>query len=81
MRCPSRLLVSILVVTACGKTEKAAKTLGGAPPARYRQAELYFASMDALKKGTATRGFKKVVDDLPKFATGGLDALIGVETK
>ena len=55
--------------------------LDGSPPARYRQAELYFPSMDALKKGIATPGFKKVAGDLPKFATGGLDALIGVETK
>ncbi len=55
--------------------------LDGSKPARYRQAELYFPSMDALKKGVATPAFKKVADDLPKFATGGLDALIGVETK
>jgi uncharacterized protein (TIGR02118 family) len=55
--------------------------LDGSPPARYRQAELYFASTDALKKGLATPGFKKVADDLGKFATGGLDALVGVETK
>lgn len=55
--------------------------LDGSPPARYRQAELYFSSADALKKGIATPGFKKVADDLGKFATGGLDALRGVETK
>jgi uncharacterized protein (TIGR02118 family) len=55
--------------------------LDGSKPARYRQAELYFPSMDALKTGTATAAFKEVVADLPKFATGGLDALVGVETK
>jgi uncharacterized protein (TIGR02118 family) len=55
--------------------------LDGSKPARYRQAELYFPSMDALRKGTASPAFKGVVDDLPKFATGGLDALVGVETK
>lgn len=55
--------------------------LDGSRPARYRQAELYFPSLDALKKGVATAGFKKVVDDLPNFATGGLDALVGEETK
>jgi uncharacterized protein (TIGR02118 family) len=55
--------------------------LDGSAPARYRQAELYFASTDALKKGLATPGFKKVADDLGKFASGGLDALVGVETK
>ena len=51
--------------------------LDGSAPAKYRQAELCFPSMDALKKGTATPAFKKVGDDLGKFATGGLDALIG----
>jgi uncharacterized protein (TIGR02118 family) len=55
--------------------------LDGSSPALYRQAELYFPSMDALKKGTATPGFKKVADDLGNFATGGLDALVAVETK
>ena len=55
--------------------------LDGSKPARYRQAELYFPSMDALKKGTATAAFKEVVGDLPKFATGGFDALVGAETK
>jgi uncharacterized protein (TIGR02118 family) len=55
--------------------------LDGSAPARYRQAELYFPSTEALNKGIATQGFKQVADDLGKFATGGLDALIGVETK
>jgi uncharacterized protein (TIGR02118 family) len=55
--------------------------LDGSKPARYRQAELYFPSMDALKKGIATPAFKGVADDLPKFATGGFDALVGGETK
>lgn len=55
--------------------------LDGSKPARYRQAELYFPSMDALKKGTATQAFKQVAGDLPKFATGGFDVLIGAETK
>lgn len=55
--------------------------LDGSKPARYRQAELYFPSMDAARKGIATPAFKKVGDDLGNFATGGLDALIGAETK
>jgi uncharacterized protein (TIGR02118 family) len=55
--------------------------LDGSKPARYRQAELYFTSLDAARKGLATPAFKKVGDDLGKFASGGLDALIGVETK
>ena len=55
--------------------------LDGSKPARYRQAELYFPSMEAAKRGIATPAFKKVGDDLGKFASGGLDALIGAETK
>ena len=55
--------------------------LDGSKPERYRQAELYFPSLAAAKKGLATPGFKKVGDDLANFASGGLDALIGVETK
>ena len=55
--------------------------LDGSKPARYRQAELYFPSLDAAKNGLATPAFKKVGDDLTNFASGGLDALVGVETK
>jgi uncharacterized protein (TIGR02118 family) len=54
-----------------------ASNLDGSAPAKYRQAELCFNSMDELKKGVATPAFKKVGDDLPNFATGGLTALIG----
>src|SRR5262245_9359790 len=60
---------------------KFASNVDGSAPALYRQAELYFPSMDALKKGTATPEFKKVADDLGNFATGGLDALVAVETR
>ena len=60
---------------------KFVSTVDGKKPSYYRQAELYFASMDALKKGTATPGFKKVAGDMGNFATGGLDALIAVETR
>jgi uncharacterized protein (TIGR02118 family) len=55
--------------------------LDGSAPSRYRQAELYFPSMEALRKGIATKAFKQVAGDLGNFASGGLDALIGVETK
>ncbi|MBA3893910.1 MAG: EthD family reductase [Gemmatimonadales bacterium] len=60
---------------------KFASNLDGSAPALYRPAELYFPSMDALKQGIATPGFKKVAGDLPNFATGGLDGLIAVETR
>jgi uncharacterized protein (TIGR02118 family) len=55
--------------------------LDGTSPALYRQAELYFPSMAALEKGTATPAFKKVAGDLPNFATGGFDGLVAVETR
>ena len=51
--------------------------LDGSAPAKYRQAELCFNSTAELKKGTATPAFKRVGDDLPKLATGGLTALVG----
>jgi len=46
----------------------------------YRKAEMTFASLDALKRGMKTAGFKAVADDLPNFASGGYTALTGVET-
>jgi uncharacterized protein (TIGR02118 family) len=56
---------------------KFAKNLDGSPAALYRQAKLYFPTAAALKKGTSTAAFKAVGDDLPKFADGGLTALVG----
>ena len=55
--------------------------LDGSAPKFHRQAELYFASMDDLKRGTATPEFKKVADDLANFASGGLTGMTAVETK
>lgn len=55
-------------------------SIDGKKPAFYRQAELYFPSLDAAKKGIATDAFKKVGDDLGKFATGGLVGMVAVET-
>jgi uncharacterized protein (TIGR02118 family) len=60
---------------------KFSANLDGSRPARYRQAELYFPTIEALRKGIATPEFKRVADDLGNFATGGFDALIGVETR
>jgi len=57
--------------------DKFTANLDGSAPAKYRQAELCFPSMDALKKGMATDGFKKVGGDLKNFATGGLVGLVG----
>ena len=54
--------------------------LDGSKPAYYRQAELYFPSVEAAKAGMATPGFKKVGDDLANFASGGLTGLVALET-
>ena len=54
--------------------------LDGKKPAFYRQAELYFNSLDDAKKGTATAAFKKVGDDFKNFDTHGLIGMLAVET-
>lgn len=56
---------------------KFAKNLDGTPATFYRQAKLYFPNAASLKTGTGTAAFKAVGDDLPKFADGGLTALVG----
>ncbi len=56
------------------------RNLDGGAPALYRKAELWFDSQDALSKGIATPGFKKVAGDLKNVATGGVTALVSVET-
>ncbi len=59
---------------------KFVSTLDGKKPPFYRQAELYFNSIDDAQKGMATPGFKAVGADLAKFATGGLLGMVAVET-
>src|SRR5207237_4030592 len=59
---------------------KFTSTADGKKPTYYRQAELYFPSMDALKTGTATPGFQKVAGDLKNFATGGFTGMIATTT-
>ncbi len=55
--------------------------VGGGPGTLYRKAELWFDSMAALKRGTATQGFQAVAGDLGNFATGGVSAHIGEVTE
>ncbi len=59
---------------------KFAPAADGKAPALYREADLRFASKEALEKGTATPGFKAVAADLANFATGGVTVLIGTKT-
>jgi len=59
---------------------KFTRALDGQQPAFYRKAELWFDSLAALERGIATPGFAAVGADIPNFATGGVTALISVET-
>jgi len=59
---------------------KFTSTADSKAPTLYREADLRFASKEALDKGTATPGFKAVAADLANFATGGVTVLIGQKT-
>jgi len=59
---------------------KFASSLDGKKPAFYRQAELYFTTLDAAKKAMGTPAFQKVKDDFKKFDTHGLIGMLAVET-
>jgi uncharacterized protein (TIGR02118 family) len=55
--------------------------LQGGKPEYYRQAELYFPSMEAARAGMATAGFKAVGDDFKNFvAPGGVLLMVAEET-
>lgn len=45
---------------------------GGKPPAFYRIAELWFENLEQLQKAVATPVWKKIADDVPTFASGGV---------
>jgi len=60
---------------------KFSAALDGKKPAFYRQAELYFPSMEALQKGLKSPGMAKVSDDFKNFvAPDGLVGMIAEET-
>jgi uncharacterized protein (TIGR02118 family) len=48
----------------------------GGPPPFYRITELWFESAEKMKEVTSTPSWKKIVDDVPNFATGGAIVLI-----
>ena len=52
-------------------------TPDGGKPSQYRMAELYFDSIEELKKQMATPEGQAAVNDIPNFATGGVDVMIG----
>lgn len=52
-------------------------TPDGGKPIHYRMAELYFESLEELQKQMATPEGQAAVNDIPNFATGGVDVMIG----
>ena len=48
----------------------------GSRPAFYRMASLWFDSSADLDRGMATPEFRELVDDLGKFASGGVVAMV-----
>ena len=49
----------------------------GGNPIHYRMAELYFESFEELQKQMATPEGQAAVNDIPNFATGGVNVMIG----
>lgn len=48
----------------------------GKPPAFYRVTEIWFETMEDLKKITTSPEWKRIREDVPKFATGGVTRLV-----
>lgn len=49
----------------------------GAQPAFYRMAELYFSSAAQLQQSLSSPEGQAAVNDIPKFATGGVNMMVG----
>ena len=52
-------------------------TPDGGKPSQYRSAELYFESIEELQKQMGSPEGVAAVNDIPNFATGGVDVMIG----
>lgn len=52
-------------------------TPDGEKPSKYRSAELYFDSIEELQKQMGSPEGVAAVSDIPNFATGGVDVMIG----
>jgi uncharacterized protein (TIGR02118 family) len=67
-----------MVYAVVKRAELAMKIPGpnGAPPPFYRITELYFDSAEQLQQITATPEWKKIVADVPNFASGGATVLV-----
>lgn len=52
-------------------------TPDGSAPSEYRMAELFFSSMEELQKQMGSPEGQAAVNDIPNFATGGVNVMIG----
>jgi uncharacterized protein (TIGR02118 family) len=52
-------------------------TPDGSKPSQYRTAGLYFDSIEELQKSMGSPEGQAAVGDIPNFATGGVDVMIG----
>ncbi len=52
-------------------------TPDGSSPSHYRMAEVYFDSLEELQKHMGSPEGQAAVNDIPNFATGGVDVMIG----
>ena len=52
-------------------------TPDGSQASQYRMAELYFESIEELQKQMGSPEGLAAVNDIPNFATGGVDVMIG----
>lgn len=52
-------------------------TPDGSKSSQYRMAELYFPSIEELQKQMGSPEGQAAVNDIPNFATGGVDVMIG----
>ncbi|EPR66764.1 EthD family reductase [Cyclobacterium qasimii] len=52
-------------------------TPDGGKPSQYRMAELYFETIEELQKQMGSPEGQAAVNDIPHFASGGVDVMIG----
>jgi len=52
-------------------------TPDGSAASKYRMAEVYFESLEALQANMGSAEGQATVGDIPNFATGGVDVMIG----
>lgn len=51
-------------------------TPDGGKASQYRMAEVYFDSMESLQKNMGSAEGQSAVNDIPNFATGGVDVSV-----